>query len=78
MDYIPAPSVSPPLFKDDGDGDTDEWHFPLSRPSQDFSLPPSGDRKFAGMMSTCQKLQRVSRIIRYRCQDKINFLAQHF
>lgn len=51
-DYILAPSVSPPLFKDDGDGDT-KWHFPLSRPSQKFSPPAGGDRKFAGMMSTC-------------------------
>lgn len=38
-DYTPIPSVSPPLFKNDGDGDTGEYHFPLSRPSQEFSTP---------------------------------------
>lgn len=82
-DYIPVPSVflhlSLSLSKDDDDGDSGEQHFPPSRPLQEFSASSAGgDRKFAGMMSSRWKLQRVSRIIRYRCRDEINFLAQHF
>lgn len=60
------------------DRDTDEYHFLLFRPSQEFSTPFDGDRKFAGMISTRWKLQRVSRILRYRCQDEINFLVLTF